>query len=133
MLDVNLTSSVDVGLVDEGSSGEGVHVRIRNGIGILTKVGASRLSRKVVWLSLDLTSRVDVVFIAKQINRVGVETKAITDLSIQAKVELGLGLGGKSFVSGGDGPGLDVELSVCVKTDGRRRRRRERPCYPELR
>lgn len=119
MLDVDLTSSVDV-----------VHIYIGNGIGTLTKVGAydlvsissvnrrrewptSRLSRRDDWLSVDLTSRVDGVLIAKQVDKVGVKVKAMTDRSILDKVELGLGLGGTSFVSGGDGPGLGVEFSVC--------------------
>lgn len=67
----------------------------------------------VTLLSVNLTNRVCVVLVAKQVGKVADKEIVITGQGILAKVEFGLGLSSGKLVIR-DGPGLGVELSVCV-------------------
>lgn len=67
----------------------------------------------VTLLSVNLTNRVCVVLVAKQVGKVADKVIVMTGQDILAKVEFGLGLSSGKLVTG-DGPGLGVEPSVCV-------------------
>lgn len=68
----------------------------------------------VTLLSVNLTSRVCVVLVAKQVGKIADKVIVITGQGILAKAGFGLGLSSGKLVIG-DGPELGVELSACVK------------------
>lgn len=79
----------------------------------------------VTLLSVSLSNRVCVVPVAKQVGKVADKVIAITGQGILAKAEFGLGLSSGKLVIG-DGPGLSVELSVCVKVISEKTRMRKK-------
>lgn len=77
----------------------------------------------VTLLSANLTNRVCIVLVAKQVGKVADKVIVITGQGILAKAEFGLGLSSGKLVIG-DGPGLGVELSVCVKDISKKTRKK---------